>query len=457
MNWIFSHIERLSEKEFLSDVNNTYTYLELSKQILSYSKDINSFGINHGEIVAISSDYSFYSIALLLSLSKNKNIIVPLITSNESELHQKLIISSASVVVRINSGKLEFEKIVNNEIIKSTTDQNGLIQRVIDSNESGLILFSSGSTGTPKAMIHSFEVFFDAVKNKKAKSLRMLLFLMFDHVGGLNTLINCIAIGAHIVLPNDRNPLNVCSLIEKYKVQVLPTTPTFLNMMLMANVNDHYDLKSIRMITYGTESMPASLLNKLRKEFPKVKFLQTFGTSETGIANISSRSSSSLDIRFDDPNTEVKIVNGELWIRSKTQVLGYINADLSSFSSDGWFKTGDLVESTEDGYFKIMGRLKEVINVGGEKVLPSEIESIVLEIDFVNDCLVYPVLNSITGQSVGLQVVIHDVSKSDNELRKDIRKFCSLRMDKFKVPSKIEFVDKTNFGERFKKMRLKVE
>ena len=128
----------------------------------------------------------------------------------------------------------------------------------------------------------------------------------------------------------------------------------------MSKANEKYDLSSLRMITYGTEAMPESLLNRLKEAFPRVKFLQTFGTSETGIANTSSKSSNSTFMKIDDPELEYKIVENELWLKSKTQVMGYLNSSMDSFTEDGWFKTGDLVEATEDGYIKIIGRNKEV-------------------------------------------------------------------------------------------------
>ncbi|MCG6428237.1 AMP-binding protein, partial [Vibrio parahaemolyticus] len=143
-----------------------------------------------------------------------------------------------------------------------------------------------------------------------------------------------------------REPEEVAQLIEKEKVNLLPASPTFLNMMLIADVHRRFNLRTLRMITYGTEAMPESLLLRLKKELPRVKFLQTFGTSETGIAQTSSRSSDSLEIKIDDPNQEYKIINGELWLKSKTQILGYLNHDMSGFSDDGWFKTGDLVEES---------------------------------------------------------------------------------------------------------------
>ena len=71
--------------------------------------------------------------------------------------------------------------------------------------------------------------------------------------------------------------------------------------------------------------------------------------------------------------------DGELWLRSKTQVLGYLNASMDPFTEDGWFKTGDLVDELKDGYIRIIGRKNDLINVGGEKVLPAEVESILME------------------------------------------------------------------------------
>jgi acyl-CoA synthetase (AMP-forming)/AMP-acid ligase II len=222
----------------------------------------------------------------------------------------------------------------------------------------------------------------------------------------------------------------------------------------MSKANEKYDLSSLRMITYGTEAMPESLLNRLKEAFPKVKFLQTFGTSETGIANTSSKSSNSTFMKIDDPELEYKIVDNELWLKSKTQVMGYLNSSMDSFTEDGWFKTGDLVEATEDGYIKIIGRNKEVINVGGEKVLPNEVESIILEIDEIEDCMVYGETNIITGQTVICDVVLKK-KLPQNEIKKIVRKFCKDRLDSYKIPTKVNVVDKTNFSDRFKKIRRK--
>jgi acyl-CoA synthetase (AMP-forming)/AMP-acid ligase II len=222
----------------------------------------------------------------------------------------------------------------------------------------------------------------------------------------------------------------------------------------MSNVVEKFNLSSLKMITYGTEPMQESLLLRLGKVFPKVRFLQTFGTSETGILQTSSRSSDSLQMKFDDPNQEHKIVEGELWLRSKTQVLGYINANMESFTSDGWFRTGDIVEEHEEGFLKICGRNKEIVNVGGEKVFPAEVESILLGMELVADALVHGEPNAITGQSVVAEIVLgSDLEK--REAKKQIKKYCRERLAGYKVPTKLIFKQRTDIGDRFKKMRIK--
>ena len=107
----------------------------------------------------------------------------------------------------------------------------------------------------------------------------------------------------------------------------------------------------------------------MKLKLPKARLIQTFGTSETGISRTSSKSSSSTYMKLEGPNLEYKIIDDELWLKSSTQVIGYLNSSMDSFTSDGWFKTGDLVEKTDDGYIKIIGRNKEgLIEMIGGKV-----------------------------------------------------------------------------------------
>ena len=423
-----------------------YSYNELYIKI----KEIESFikgKIKSGEVVAILADYSFVSIALFFALYENKNIIAPITSTSKKEIDGKIKESFSTKIINLENEKL----VITN--IKSEASHK-IINDLQNSKCAGLILFSSGSTGAPKAMIHNLDTLVDSYGDKKQKQINMLVFLMFDHIGGINTMLNILSMNATMIIPQNRNADDICKLIEEYKIAVLPSSPTFLNLILINRSYEKYDLSSLRMITYGTETMPEGLLNRLKAVFSKVKFLQTFGTSETGIAATSSKSSSSTFMKIDDENLEYKIVDNELWLRSKTQILGYLNRSMESFTNDGWFKTGDLVELDNEGFIKIIGRNKEIINVGGQKVLPSEVESVLLGMDEIEDCLVYGEQNAITGQSVSCDVVLkHGIDDSGFKIL--VRKFCKDKLDNFKIPTRVNVVQKTEFTERFKKSRIK--
>lgn len=444
INWILDNFKRFGNKIAINYKNRSYTYLQLFLQIKKIEKEIIS-NVAKNEVVAIIGDYSFESIAVLFALSKNRNIIVPITSVAENEIKDKIEESFCDKIIRIVDEKY----VVGNNIPK---EKHQIIKDLQEKNSSGLILFSSGSTAKPKAMIHDFDILLNSYKNKKEKSLNMIVFLMFDHIGGLNTLLNILSIGSTMIIPENRNPDDICKLIQDYKITVLPSSPTFLNLILMNNSYKKYDLSSLKMITYGTETMPDSLLSRLKNVFPKIKFLQTFGTSETGIANTKSKASNSTFMKIEDLDLEYKIVENELWLKSKTQILGYLNSSMDSFTKDGWFKTGDLVETLDDGYIKIIGRNKEVINVGGQKVLPSEVESIILSMKEIEDCMVYGEKNIIIGETVVCDVVCKNQISNIKIL---IRQFCKDKLDNYKVPTKVNIVDKTNFTDRFKKIRRK--
>lgn len=449
MKIIESFIDKLSlfnNKIAIIHSGREILYSELIENILLYNSKLEKSKIKRGEVVFILGDYSFDSISLFFSLALNGNIIVPITTNNEQEINERIQITQPDWIFKLSSNseeRIEYDVKLPRHV---------LLDKLIESKSSGLILFSSGSTGKPKAMVHSLENLLSNYIDKKGKEMNFLVFLMFDHIGGLNTLFNCLSMGVTITIPENRNPIDIAKLIEKHKINIVPASPTFLNLMLISNVFDLYDLSSIKMITYGTETMPESLLLKLKEKLNRVKLLQTFGTSETGIMKTSSMSSSSTYLKFDDPNQEFKIVNNELWLKSKTQVLGYINHSNESFTQDGWFMTGDLVEQTSDGFIKIVGRSKELINVGGEKVLPAEVESVILQIESVQDCIVKSEKNAITGQMVCAEVVLKNGYNLKEEKIK-IKNFCKLKLENYKVPVRITQIEMVLYTERYKKNR----
>jgi acyl-CoA synthetase (AMP-forming)/AMP-acid ligase II len=445
MSWINNFTSSVSNKRAIVFADKEFSYSQLSNQIQIY-KVLVSEALPKGKVVAILSDYNFESIALFFALFLNKNIIVPITSSVVSEVRDRLVVSQANYSIEIVDCKLIFTE------INFEDNVHLLIKDLQKSFNSGLILFSSGSTGQPKAMIHNLCNLIDSYNNKKGKDLVFMIFLMFDHIGGLNTLLNCLSMGVTMVFPIKREPEQICYLIDKYEVNVLPTSPTFLNLLIISGSYVKFRLSSLKLVTYGTEPMPDSLLLKLKDILPNVKFVQTFGTSETGIMQVSSKSSTSNLMKFDTSSMEYKVIDGELWLRSKTQILGYLNSSMDRFTSDGWFKTGDVVENFEGDFLKIVGRSSEIINVGGEKVLPHEVETVLFMMPEIFDCVVYGEANPITGQMVVARVQFEG-SSNIAIIKKNIVSFCSDKLARYKIPAKIVLMDEIEYSNRFKKKR----
>ena len=409
----------------------TYTYSKLAEAISDHSAYLAKQGIQAGDTVTLEADYSLSSIAALFALFKLKAIVAPITTVSGSELEFRRTEVNARWNIRPDS-KTEngFEYTLN----ETTAPSHNLVRQLTAQGHPGLILFSSGSTGKPKAMLHDVDRLLDSFSKKSSRRRRILIFLLFDHIGGLNTLFNGLASGALIVVPSSRDANAVGEAIQKHKVNLLPASPTSLNLLLINKTHKNFDLSSLRFVTYGTEPMPESLLPHLKKAFPHTSFIQTFGTSETGISRTVSQSSQSTQIRINDPDTEFKIVKDELWLRSKTQILGYLNHDMSRFTEDGWFKTGDIVEQSPNGFLKITGRREDIINVGGEKVSPLEVESVLLEIPEIADCHVYGEKNAITGQNVAAEIVLNENIDIDHQkLKRAIKQYCRRILSPYKI------------------------
>jgi acyl-coenzyme A synthetase/AMP-(fatty) acid ligase len=426
----------------------TYSYGHLLTTIERVEQVLETHKIGSGNVICIQADFSPVAVALLLSLIRRKTIIVPLSSVVGSKKKEYLDISSCDYEISVNSGdELSIHK------IKSEKTPS-LIQDLQKKYHPGLILFSSGSTGKSKAALHDFEPLLEKFKMLR-KSQRTLAFLLFDHIGGVNTLLHTLSNTGCLVTVQDRTPDAVCKAIQNFKVEVLPTSPSFLNLLLVSRAYERSNLSTLRLITYGTEVMPVSTLQRLTSIFPNISFLQTYGLSELGILRSKSKSSDSLWVKIGGEGYETRVVNGALEIKAKSSMLGYLNAP-SPFTSDGWFMTGDLVE-VDGEYVRILGRQSEIINVGGEKVYPVEVESALQELPEIQEVTVMGEKHALLGQIVVAHVrLAPNVEISLGQLRSRIQIFLRERLAPFKIPQKIVINSESLTGARFKKIRRPV-
>jgi long-chain acyl-CoA synthetase len=316
-------------------------------------------------------------------------------------------------------------------------------------NSPGLVIFSSGSTGKSKASVHDMGRLLEKFVPVRQR-LVTLTFLLFDHLGGINTLLYALSNLGTVVTAPSRDPETVAELVERHRIQLLPASPTFLSLLLMSGAHRRFDMSSLTLVTYGTEVMAQATLNRLHAELPGVRLQQTYGLSELGVLRSKSRDDDSLWVKVGGEGVETKIVDGTLRIRTRSAMLGYLNAP-SPFDADGWMDTQDQVE-VDGEWIKILGRVTDIINVGGNKVYPAEVESVLLELEHVRDVTVYGEPNAITGSVVAARVLLDEPEPPD-ALMKRIRVHCRDRLARFKIPVRVQIVDHADVSARFKRVR----
>lgn len=389
--------------------------------------------IQQGDVVALIGDFNERTISDLIHLIDRKVVVVPLTIETTSD-HQYFFDAA------------EVEWIVQNGEVKKIAEKrhNPLLVELRDRENPGLVLFSSGTTGRPKAILHDFTSFLLRYLTPRP-ALTTLNFLLFDHIGGINTLLHSMFNSGLIVSVKTRTVEDVLETCRVFKVEVLPTTPTFLRMMLMSGLVPKDFPESLRIITYGTERMDEFTLLRLAEMLPNVDFRQTFGMSELGILRVKSESRSSLFMKIGGEGVSWKTDNEVLKIKSATRMLGYLNAD-SPFDSEGWYDTKDLVEVRGD-FLKVVGRTTDVVNVGGLKFLVSEVESVAATYPNISDLTILVKSNPITGQHI--EIVIQPTKDLEVNIE-SFKNFLSTRLPRHMLPRKV-IIGEVMVNHRFKK------
>lgn len=417
---------------------------ELARSVDRWAGELGSQGVKPGSVVSIEGEFSPNSVALLLAHAARSAIVIPQSAAARSGREQRDELAMVEVRVRVDARDcVKFER-------TGRTASHDLYDELRRRGNPGLVLFTSGTSGAPKAAVQDFAALLEKFKRRRPP-LSTLAFLLFDHMGGLNTILHALSNGARVVATGgDRSADTICRAIEEHRVELLPATPTFLNLLLLSGVYRDRDLSGLRVISYGTEPMPETTLERLRKAFPGVRLQQTYGLIEGGVLRSKSRSDVSLWVKVGGEGCETRVVDGVFQIRTPSMILGYLNAP-SPITADGWLVTGDAVLRDGD-YVRFLGRKSEQINVGGEKVYPSEVESVIQQMEEVEDVTVYGERNGIVGEIVCARVKQREAVRTAG-LEQRVKRHCRERLDRFKVPVKVAVTDEQMAGDRLKKLR----
>jgi acyl-CoA synthetase (AMP-forming)/AMP-acid ligase II len=442
-SWVLERFVLYGELSCFVNDQEAFSFADLLDRMSRWQEELDQMGIKPGQIIGLVVQERLHCLALFLTLLVNRNVIVPL-ADDVADREQKWRVAGVRYWFDSGSGKWC-------EIPDAACP--GLIEELHRENDGGVVIFTSGTTGKSKAALLPAASLLGKFEKVK-KVLKSLIFLKLDHIGGIHTLLAIWLNGGCIVCCKDRSVQAVCQTVEEKKIELLPTTPSFLNMLLMSSSYRDYDLSSLKVITYGTEPMPGSTLKALHEVFPEIKLKQTYGLTELDIFSTQSKSSGSTWMKITGEGVFLEVRNGELWVRTTGGMKGYLNAP-SPFDDEGWYNTGDRVEK-EGEYYRILGRKHDLINVGGEKVYPVEVESVLLEMPYVQDVKVEGKYSPVLGQIVSAIFVLEKV-ESARELKQRMKSFCSGRLERFKIPAVVRISEQPLMGHRFKKARIAVK
>jgi acyl-coenzyme A synthetase/AMP-(fatty) acid ligase len=447
MELIRESLARHPERRALTRRGVAVTYRQLAELVERHRRGLARAGATPGTVLALRLDASADSVALLLAAMETGSILVPLDRRSHKSLNVGADLAQAEMVAEIRG--LESRAVI------STTGRSAahpLYEELRRRRTPGLVLFTSGSGGLPKGAVHDLERLL-AKFASSGKDLRTLLFFYPDHISGFDTLFYALSNGSEMVVPEDRGPESVCRVIESESVQVLPTSPSFLNLLLLANCHERFDLSSLVYITYGGEVMHERTLARLVEVFPRVRISQKYGSTEFGALRIAPESSTSLWFRIGDGGTKIRVVDGMLQVRSESTMLGYLNAD-DPFTEDGWLDTRDEVEQRGD-LLRVLGRSSDAINVGGERVHPARVEGVILELDEVADASVFGEESIILGNVVCARVVPSEPLDRAT-LRRRVQRHCRARLPPHEVPVRVIPEVQLPLASSFKKERRPV-
>jgi non-ribosomal peptide synthetase component E (peptide arylation enzyme) len=350
------------------------------------------------------------------------------------------------------------------EIIYGTEPAAALKAHRMDANEVMRMAFTSGTTGNPKGVTHSFNTTLPActILNKAMNVTEREVFLVYLPLGlnwGYLTLVQSIMAGARAVLLDRFSARAALELIERERVTFIPSAPASIIAMLNDPELGRFDLRSLRVVITGGASCPVETIRAFRARIPG-HLIELYGMLETGfhtftrfeddpeaVAGTIGRPAEGMGLRIIDEHArDVPVgAEGEIAADGPSVHLGYhknpaANAEL--FTADGWFRTGDLGVMEPSGNVRIVGRLKEMINRGGKKFFPREIE----EILYTHPKILHAAIVGVPDPRLGERNCLCVIPRPGAALSLDeIVRFLKDGVATYKLPEEIEVFDEFPF------------
>lgn len=389
---------------FLIDNDKSYSYDDLFQSL--------NMSLEYCPLYKTSDIYSYF-VNLIKALAANKPLVLL-----DSDLNPAEIDGVDENLVNV---KEEIDK-------KSYMSMDEVVE-AIQNSKSEITIFTSGTTGQPKKVLHTVATLTRSVRTGERYVGQIWAYaynpthmaglqVFFQAFENLNTLVN--------VFNKQRS--EVYELINKHNITHISATPTFYRLLLPFEK----EYKTVVRVTLGGEKSDSHLYENIKKIFPEAKINNVYASTEAGSLFAAKGDCFQIPEKIRD---KFEVVDDELLIHKS--LLG--KSDSFKFEGD-YYHSGDLIEwvDKESGLFRFKSRKNELINVGGYKVNPGEVENILLSIDGVKQVLVYGKANSILGNVLCADIQLEDgVALTDVEIKKALRS----QLQDFKIPRRIKFVE----------------
>ena len=360
------------------------------------------------------------------------------------------------------------------EALMTASQPLQLIEQV-DADEVAFIMYTSGTTGLPKgAMLTHGNLFWNSANSSYGEDFMgatTLTCAPLFHIGGLNvTTLPSLARGIEVVLIRSFDAAEVLAALEKYSVSSMFGAPTMFLMMSQHETFATTDLSHIGAFVVGGAPVPVPLINLYSER--SVRFCQGYGLTETSPFATMLETSMALkkvgSAGRPPMFTEVRIVDGEnkplpagkhgeVCVRGPNVLKGYWNrpeATADAIDVQGWFHSGDIGYFDDQGYLFLCDRVKDMVISGGENVYPAEVESILYGHSAVVEVAVIGLLDEKWGEAVTAVAVVKEGSTLELE---ELREFASQSLAKYKLPSRLYFLDELPRNPAGKVQKFKIK
>ncbi|WP_018157651.1 (2,3-dihydroxybenzoyl)adenylate synthase [Demetria terragena] len=444
---LFDTIQRTPDRTALIAGESALTYAELGERVLRIAAGFQAMGITRGDRVVVQLPNLREYIPLLFGLYEIGAIpVLALAAHQRHEISHFVELAGACAYLTVESydgvdlGSLakELTESVDSldHAVVLTADGQGQALRDLLAHEPltherrslpedvAFLQLSGGTTGTSKLIPHTHEAYLGSMRGAvrvggTTEASVQLVVLPMPHALAMRSpgFLGALSVGATVVLAPDASPDSAFPLVEEHRVTELALVPPLALAWLNSSLRTGYDLSSMQILRVGGAAFgpgPAARVRPelgatLQQSYGMAEGLHTFTALDEDDAIITTRQG-----RPPSAADEIRIVDehecpvpagqpGQLLTRGPYTVRGYYRApqhNAQAFTADGFYRVGDLVTQDDNGYLSVVGRVKDQINRGGEKVAPLEVENLLVDHPDVHDASVIGVPDERLGEHV---------------------------------------------------------